>query len=138
MAAGVQSQTTMLGGNLKYVYSKLDEDPEFSSLKIDTLESGNMALMCKSNSPYPYFIFEFSEYGECVSYTVVSNNRQVYATYMDFLTAAGSMVNFTASRKVFHIRTMESDSLIYTVSEPFQNSDLVSKRSVFSVQIEKK
>lgn len=131
-------QNNMLGSTYRYVFSKLNEDPEFSSLTVDTLSSGNIALKCKSSSQYPYYIYEFSEYDECVSYTVVSNNRHVFDTFMDFLNTVGSLVTYSTDRKVFQVRTMGNETVMYSISEPYKNSELMTKRSVFYVQIEKK
>lgn len=138
MAVSSSAQSVMLGSNMKNIYSRLNEDPVLRLLKIDTLETGNIALKCKSSLQYPYFIYEFSQYDECVSYTMVSNDRQVFSAYMDFLNLAGRLEKFQVDRRVFQINTMAGDTLIYIVSEPFLDSELMSKRSVFSVQIEKK
>ncbi|MCQ2251526.1 MAG: hypothetical protein MJZ66_10525 [Bacteroidales bacterium] len=138
LAAGsLYAQTNLLGRSYKHVTNKLNEDPEFGVLKTDTIPGGTILLTCKGINQYPYYIFEFSQYlDECVSCSIITNNRQVYGAYLDFLSTVGNLVSMDMENAVreYEVRTMDGEILVYKIKQPFRNSELISKRSVVSIE----
>jgi len=135
-AGSIHAQSNLLGRSYKHVTSKLNEDPEFSTLKVDSVQDGTVLLTCKGINQYPYYIFEFY-YDECVSYSIITNNRQVYGAYLDFLGAVGNLVSVDMENAVreYECRTMDGEILVYKIKQPFRNSELISKRSVVSIEV---
>ncbi len=138
ISGSLSAQSNLLGRSFKHVSSKLNEDPEFSTLKVDSIQDGTVLLTCKGINQYPYYIFEFSTYlDECVSYSIITNNRQVYGAYLDFLSTVGNLVDMDMENAIreYEVRTMDGEILVYKVKQPFRNSELISKRSVVAIEV---
>ena len=101
----------MLGENYGHIWGKFNEDPEFT-VKVDTVNNTTIVLTCKTSVGYPYYKYEIDiENNECISFGLVSKDRQV--------------------------RSKENEMLFYTFKQPFRCDEALSRRNIFYVLVTK-
>ncbi|MBQ3689449.1 MAG: hypothetical protein II937_06225 [Bacteroidales bacterium] len=133
------AQYNMLGENYGHIWGKFNEDPEFT-VKVDTVNNSTIVLTCKTSVGYPYYKYEIDiENNECISFGLVSKDRQVFETYIDMLSKIGDLVENDLSKHSFtyKVRTKENEMLFYTFKQPFRCDEALSRRNIFYVLVTK-
>ncbi len=131
----VVGQHNFLGKTQEYIVKYFDHDPEYTVV-IDTIGK-NILLTCKTSQPYPYYTYELDmKSNRCISFGIVSKNRELLDGYIDMLDYLGKIVQRdSAFTNVTYQIDLPNVRCYFLLKQPFVNSEYISRRNIFYILV---
>lgn len=130
------AQHNMLGKSYHSIINTYNKDPEYI-LKVDTISDETILITTKTSNLYPYYTYEIDRNTKiCISYGIVSKDKNTLETYIDVLDHLGELVEVDSSftNMTYKIDTKNKISY-YSIKQPFLNSSYISRRNIFYILI---
>lgn len=132
----IKGQHNFLGENQEFIVNHFKEDPEYS-VNLDSVNDFTILITCKTFEQYPYYTYEIDiQRDVCISYALVSKDRQILDTYIDILDHLGEIIERDSSFQNFTYKVEGIDkNSYYSIKQPYVNSTYYSRRNIFYVLI---
>ena len=133
---GIMAQHNMLGRSQEFITGFYKYDPEFI-IETDTLNEEKILLSCKSSNIYPYHTYEIDLIqDQCTSYGLVSKNKDVLKTYIEFLAYIGKVVQTDSSGTNYvYAVDLTDKTVFYSIRRPYANSNIITRQNLFYILI---
>ncbi len=133
------SQHNMLGKTKIYIESFYRLSNTYT-LQTDTINKESVLITCKAKEHYPYYTYEINLKDKiCVSYGIVSKNKNILDTYLELLSYLGELVTVDSTFSNFTYKIETKDKLsIFSIKKPYINSQFLSRRSLFYILVTEK
>jgi hypothetical protein len=132
-------QHNFLGKSEQYIRNFFKPDKNYY-LKIDTLSQDNILLTFKSLYQYPYYTYEMDlNIDECISYGIVSKNKEVLGTYFDLLNYIGIILKKDTTNNTI-VYEINKNGIIryYDIKQPYLRDENFNRRSLFYILVRQK
>lgn len=139
ICTNVIAQNNFLGKSQKHIEDFYRDKANYY-LKIDTLSPENILLTFKSLFQYPYYTYEMDiTVDVCISYGLVSKDKDVLGAYFDLLDFYGTIIRKDTVNHNVIFEVKQSNILrYYDIKQPYIEDDNINRRSLFYILVREK